>query len=233
MDHSDSERGNPLPPLGLLFPINSNGSFICTIPQTGYPIHTTAFVASVVEHWLEREIAQWVHSIEDRSDDPSHHERTLLPESYISLHWGRSLRVDKSGQCPETSNQNDTIGLGRGGGGSPHRSLSTGPRGSCYACETELIGFSDLRVLFQLSARDCVTAVYYTRTLKQSPPPPPLPPVWWTVVSSTQHGFRVTFAPEDGGLLSWGFRVNLEAAEQLRPVKTKLLTDEEYKKAQV
>ena len=34
-DHSDSERGNPLPPYGLLFPINNKGSFICTIPQTG------------------------------------------------------------------------------------------------------------------------------------------------------------------------------------------------------
>ena len=34
-DHSDSERGNPLLPHGLLFPINSKGSFICTIPQTG------------------------------------------------------------------------------------------------------------------------------------------------------------------------------------------------------
>ena len=32
-DHSDSERGNPLPPHGLLFPINSNDSFICIIPQ--------------------------------------------------------------------------------------------------------------------------------------------------------------------------------------------------------
>ena len=32
-DHSDSERGNPLPPHGLLFPISSKGSFICTIPQ--------------------------------------------------------------------------------------------------------------------------------------------------------------------------------------------------------
>ena len=29
-DHSDSEIGNPLPPHGLLFPINSKGSFICT-----------------------------------------------------------------------------------------------------------------------------------------------------------------------------------------------------------
>ena len=34
-NHSDSERGNPLPPHGLLIPIGSKGSFICTIPQTG------------------------------------------------------------------------------------------------------------------------------------------------------------------------------------------------------
>ena len=33
-DYSDSERGNPLPPHGLLFSNDSNGSFICTIPQT-------------------------------------------------------------------------------------------------------------------------------------------------------------------------------------------------------
>ena len=31
-DHSDSERGNPLPPHGLFFPISSKGSFICIIP---------------------------------------------------------------------------------------------------------------------------------------------------------------------------------------------------------
>ena len=36
--------------------------------------HTTAFVTPIVEHWLEREIAQWVHPMKDRSDDPSHHE---------------------------------------------------------------------------------------------------------------------------------------------------------------
>ena len=41
--------------------------------------HTTAFVTPVVEHWVEREIAQWVHPMKDRSDDPSHHERTLYP----------------------------------------------------------------------------------------------------------------------------------------------------------
>ena len=34
-EHSDSEKGNPLPPHRLLLSINSKGSFICTIPQTG------------------------------------------------------------------------------------------------------------------------------------------------------------------------------------------------------
>ena len=34
-DHSDSEKGNPLPPHRPLLSINSKGSFICTIPQTG------------------------------------------------------------------------------------------------------------------------------------------------------------------------------------------------------
>ena len=29
-----------------------------------------AFVTPVVEHWLEREIAQWVHPMKDRSNDP-------------------------------------------------------------------------------------------------------------------------------------------------------------------
>ena len=81
-DHSDSKRGNLLPPHRLLFPISIKGSFICIILDR---IHTTAFVTPVVEHWLEREIAQWVHPMKDQSDDQSHHERTLLPRSYISL----------------------------------------------------------------------------------------------------------------------------------------------------
>ena len=45
-DHSYSERGNPLPPLGLLFTISSKGSL-------DRIAHTTAFVTQVVEHWLE------------------------------------------------------------------------------------------------------------------------------------------------------------------------------------
>ena len=86
-DHSDSERGNPLPPHVLLFLISSKGSFICIIPQT--------FGTPVVEHWLEREIAQWVHPMKDRSDDPSHNERTPLPRSYISLPRVTTCQINK------------------------------------------------------------------------------------------------------------------------------------------
>ena len=75
-DHSDTEKGNPLPSHRLLLSINSKGYFYMHHP-TDRITHTTAFVTPVVEHWLEREIAQWVHPMKDRSDDPSHHEQTL------------------------------------------------------------------------------------------------------------------------------------------------------------
>ena len=55
-DHSDSKRGNPLPPHGLLFPINSKGSFYIN-HSIDRLTHTISFVTLVVEHWLRREIA--------------------------------------------------------------------------------------------------------------------------------------------------------------------------------
>ena len=64
-DHSDSERGNPLPSH------RQQGFFYMHHP-TDRIAHTTAFVTPVVDHWLEREIAQWVYPMKDRSD-----ERTL------------------------------------------------------------------------------------------------------------------------------------------------------------
>ena len=67
--------------------------------------HTTAFVTPVVEHWLEREIAQWVHPMKDQSNDPLHHERTLLPRSYISLlKQVRMLNSSKSCRILEKDN---------------------------------------------------------------------------------------------------------------------------------
>ena len=56
-DHSDSERGNPLLSHGLLFP-------------TDRITHTTAFVTPVMEHWLQREMARWVHPMRDRFRRP-------------------------------------------------------------------------------------------------------------------------------------------------------------------
>ena len=44
-DHSDSEKGNPLPPHRILFPINSKGSFICTILQTGSTYHGLCYTS--------------------------------------------------------------------------------------------------------------------------------------------------------------------------------------------
>ena len=55
-EHSDSKTENPH---WLLFLISSKGSFICIIPDR--ITYTTVFVTPVVEHWLVREIAQWVH----------------------------------------------------------------------------------------------------------------------------------------------------------------------------
>ena len=48
-DHSDSEKGNPLPPHRLLLSINSKGSFISYMHYpTDRITHTTAFVTPVV-----------------------------------------------------------------------------------------------------------------------------------------------------------------------------------------
>ena len=41
-DYTDSERENLLPPHGILFPISSKGSFICTIPQTYHSLWNTS-----------------------------------------------------------------------------------------------------------------------------------------------------------------------------------------------
>ena len=49
--------------------------------------HTTAFVTPVVEHWLEREIAQWVHPMKDaflKVDRLFIDGKEYLPQSYTS-----------------------------------------------------------------------------------------------------------------------------------------------------
>ena len=69
-DHSDSERGNLLPPHGLLFPINSKGSFICTIPQTYHSLCCGALAGTrnssmgpPYEGSIRRPITPWVNTL--------------------------------------------------------------------------------------------------------------------------------------------------------------------------
>ena len=66
--------------------------------------HTTAFVTPVVEHWLEREIAQWVHPMKDRSDDPSHHDvhknaSSLVQFFLMSLFIYRIIKILEGARC--------------------------------------------------------------------------------------------------------------------------------------
>ena len=78
-------EGNPLPPHRLLFSISSKGSFICTFPDR--TVHTTAFDKRVVDHWLERKIAQTAagSTEKDRSDDRPLQRRARYRLSYIPL----------------------------------------------------------------------------------------------------------------------------------------------------
>ena len=57
--HSDSEIGNPQRHMGYSFRLAARVFYMHH--STDRIIHTTAFVTRVVEHWLELEIAQWVH----------------------------------------------------------------------------------------------------------------------------------------------------------------------------
>ena len=53
-DNSDSEKGSPVPPHRLLCSISSKGSFICTIPQTGYNIPQLLLHQSWSTGWNEK-----------------------------------------------------------------------------------------------------------------------------------------------------------------------------------
>ena len=82
-DHSDSERGNPLPPHGLLFPISSKVVFLYASSHIPQPLLHQSWRTGWNKKWLSGS------TMRDRPGDPSHHTRTLLPRSYISLRLTR------------------------------------------------------------------------------------------------------------------------------------------------
>ena len=136
MDHSDSERGNPLPPHRLLSRVllyasshrqdntyhslwyTSRGILAGTRnssmgppnegsirrPSTPWAnaltteLHLAPWICSCERIVRLLDIAVFVSCVvKDRSDDPSHHERTPLPRSYISLPG--SVHVRESSGC--------------------------------------------------------------------------------------------------------------------------------------
>ena len=81
MDHSDSEKGNLLPPHRLLLSINSKGSFICTIPQTGALAGTrNSSMGPPHEGSIRRPITPWANA---------------LPLSYVPLQQTFSAAVNR------------------------------------------------------------------------------------------------------------------------------------------
>ena len=66
-DNSDSDKGNPLPPHGLLFPISSKGSFICINPDR--ITHTTVFVTRGAR--CSSVVRAFAHGATGRQIDPS------------------------------------------------------------------------------------------------------------------------------------------------------------------
>ena len=63
--------------------------------------HTTAFFTQVMGHWLEREIAQWIHHMKHWSDNPSHHkqglEREIAQWIHHMKHWSDNPSHHKQG----------------------------------------------------------------------------------------------------------------------------------------
>ena len=100
--HSDSERKTAAATWAT--PSDYKQGFFYMHHPTDRVTHTTAFVTPVVEHWLEREIAQWVHPMKDRSDNPSHHERGMNE----CLFQANERDRETVSTCPHTFKVSDT-----------------------------------------------------------------------------------------------------------------------------
>ena len=68
-DHSDSERGNHCHLMGYSFRLTARFFF-----NMHHPIERITYITAFVEHWLEQEIAQWIHHVKT---DLSSKENTM------------------------------------------------------------------------------------------------------------------------------------------------------------
>ena len=73
-DHSDSEKETRCRHIGYSYRLTAR---VLLYAPSHKQDNTMAFVTPVVEHWLEREIAQWVHPMKDRSERSTSEGRAM------------------------------------------------------------------------------------------------------------------------------------------------------------
>ena len=80
-DHSDSERENRCRHMGYSFRLTARVLLYEPSHRHDCTYHGLCYTGALA--WTRN--SSKVHTMKDRSDDPSHHERTLLPRSYITV----------------------------------------------------------------------------------------------------------------------------------------------------
>ena len=87
-DHSDSERGNPLPPHRLLIRLAARVILYASPNRHDNTYHGLCYTSlGTLAGTSNSSIGS---TVRNGSDDPSHHERTLLPRIYISAPENRN-----------------------------------------------------------------------------------------------------------------------------------------------
>ena len=82
-DHSDSERGNPLLPHGLLFLIAARVLLYASSHRQDKTYHSLCYTSCGALVGTRSMLSG--STMKNRSNNPLHHEGMLLPQSYISL----------------------------------------------------------------------------------------------------------------------------------------------------
>ena len=81
--HTDSERGNPMPHMGYSFWLTARVLLYAPSHRQDNSYHSLWYTSRGALAGTTN--SSMVYPMKDRYDDPSHHEQTLLSQSYISL----------------------------------------------------------------------------------------------------------------------------------------------------
>ena len=122
-DHSDSERGNPLPPHGLLFLISSKGSFICIIPY-----HSLCYSSHGAQAGTRNSLFLY-YNLLIFTDEGWSSVSPLIPSHTDPTRQQVSVSPQQSAGCSATSAQQAEPGWLH----TVHYQRTTGSRGVCQS----------------------------------------------------------------------------------------------------